>query len=111
MFLDKKKTYNINLEKKIDNLSSQINKNEIPRIFSKLGLNFEFQFFKEIKQRFYDDEHIRSESDLEKIMNTCLSECIKQFILVRNQNQFFRINQILIIDDCDEEDELNMIEL
>jgi hypothetical protein len=109
MFLDKTKYRNNDIFTNDKNSNSSIRK--IAKVQSKLSLNFEYKFFREVKQHFYDDDCITSESDLECVMNTCLNECIKQFNMVKNQNQFFISDEIQNRDDYDEEDELNMIEL
>ncbi len=108
MFLDKTKYRNNDITNDKNSNSSVW---KIAKVQSKLSLNFEYKFFREVKQHFYDDARITSESDLECVMSTCLNECIKQFNMVKNQNQFFISDEIQNRDDYDEEDELNMIEL
>lgn len=80
---------------------------------SKLGLNFDYEFFKIIKKRFQEPEtQIRNESDLEEIIKFCLDECMKHFNTVKtNQGQYFVGQELQNLDDYDEEDGLNMIEL
>lgn len=80
------------------------------KLVAKLSLNFDFKFFKLMKCVFYDEMLISTESDLVKIMEYCLAECIQQFRLVKIQIQADE-DDIVLLDEFDEDDELNMIEL